>query len=208
MAPGAWSAYGESMRLFAVVWLLFLPPFPGQSPIPASTRANSAVAEAITHALVGQWTGVLEYRDYSEPATSNKRVQLPTWLSISAQPEGLRLAYVYDDGPSKVVTEEDSVVIDGNTGSYTVVGTNRIIQRSTVAGLDQLKDGRGILTLSGAATDNKMPAEIRTTWTIRRNLLSWLEEVRPAGTTGAFAFRHLYTFTRAEAPAARGAALP
>lgn len=56
---------------------------------------------ALTAALLGRWVGVLEYRDYSEPPTSTKRVQLPAWLTIRPVPEGVFLESTYDDGPSK-----------------------------------------------------------------------------------------------------------
>ena len=54
--------------------------------------------------------------------------------------------------------------------------------------------------LKGADTENKQPAEIRETVSLRRNLLTILEETRPVGASGDFAFRHRYVFTRAETP--------
>ncbi len=185
--------------------LLLGPALAGQTPTAAGDSTTADLQAPLRQALVGHWTGALEYRDYSEPAASTKRVELPTWLTISGQPEGLRFEYVYDDGPGKVVTEKDAVVVDVKAASYRVTGEDHTDQRYAVAGLESLKDGRGTLTLSGPGTDNKKPAEIRTTWVIRRNLLSWLEEVRPAGTGEAFVFRHRYTFTRAEAPIDGGA---
>ena len=190
------------MRLF----LLTLAVIAGT--LSAQTRASiqpavsaTATQAALTNALLGHWTGVLEYRDYSEPATSPKRVQLPTWLHIGTQPEGLRFEYTYDDGPSKVVFSNDTVVVDTGARTYRVMGTDNLAESYTMTGVETLKDGRGTLMLTGTGKDNDQLAEIRTTWTIRRNLLSWLEEVRPAGSTEPFTFRHRYTFTRAETPA-------
>ena len=153
-------------------------------------------------ALLGNWTGVLEYRDYSEPATSTKRVQLPTWLGIKEAPEGIFFDYVYDDGPNKVVTERHVVVLDLRQKTYKVMSTDAVAVIYVIAGADKLKNGRGELILTGEGKDADKPAEIRTTWTIRRNLLSWLEEVRPAKSEAPFAFRHRYTFVRAETPQA------
>ena len=129
-------------------------------------------------------------------------MQLPTWLTITAASAGgLTFDYLYDDGPNKVVTSTDRVTLDLAQGTYTVKGSDPAPELYKLSGADELKDGRGVLVLTGTGTDSKKPADIRTTLTIRRNLLTWLEEVRPAGSAQAFAFRHRYTFTRAEHPA-------
>jgi len=165
---------------------------------------------ALETALTGRWVGVLEYRDYSEPAGSTKRVQLPTWLEIQPAPEGMRLVYTYDDGiypngTAKILEERDVVVFDTASKIYRAMENGKPWESYAVAGLDALKDGRGELVLTGPGTENNKPAEMRTTWTIRRNLLTILEETRPAGTQEGFAFRHRYVFTRAEIPKAAAA---
>lgn len=167
-----------------------------QAPSPAATSQQAA----LTQALLGRWTGVLEYRDYSEPPTSNKRVELPTWLTIRSAPEGLLLDYTYDDGPAKTVFSHSALAVNLESRTYKVLGTDAVTESYTVTNPEVLKEGHGTLALIGTGMDNDKPAEIRTTWTIRRNLLSWLEEVRPAGSTAPFSFRHRYLFTRAEAP--------
>ncbi len=46
---------------------------------PALFSQQGATANVdLQPALSGDWVGVLEYRDYSEPAGSTKQVQLPT----------------------------------------------------------------------------------------------------------------------------------
>jgi hypothetical protein len=65
--------------------------------------------------------------------------------------------------------------------------------------LDQLRQGLGILTLTGAGTENGKPVEVRTTLRIGRNILEILRET--AATGQAFTFRHSYTMVRATAPA-------
>jgi hypothetical protein len=162
--------------------------------------ASATAQQQLTSALLGQWTGVLEYRDYSEPATSTKRVQLPTWLTIRQAPEGVVLDYIYDDGPNKTVFSHNALDVDLAKFLYRVVGTDSGIEQYSISGADTLKDGHGILTLLGKGKDAGKPAEVRMTWTVRRNLLSWLEEVRPEGSSEPFVFRHRYTFTRAQAP--------
>ena len=69
-------------------------------------------------AMVGKWVGVLEYRDYAEPPTSTKRVKLPTWLTVEGIEGGLQFRYIYDDGPSKTVTELERVRIDVPKARY------------------------------------------------------------------------------------------
>lgn len=158
----------------------------------------------LEHALAGRWAGVLEYRDYSEPVGSAKRVQLPTWLTIEVGAEGIRLTYTYDDGPDKVLEEKDTVVFDLAAKSYRAMENGHPWETYAVAGLEGLKDGRGELVMTGNGVENDKPAEMRVTWTVRRNLLMILEETRSRGSQGAFAFRHRYVFTRVETPVATG----
>lgn len=177
------------MRLLTFVLLpLLCAPHParGQTMPPAPLAQHAA--SAVDAALLGRWIGVLEYRDYSEPASSTKRVQLPTWLTIRPAPEGVSFDYTYDDGPAKTVVSHSAIAIDTAAQTYQVSGTGASPERYVIAGLEKLRDGRGELILSGQGTDNQQPAEIRTALTIRRNLLSWLEEVRPAGSMGPLSF--------------------
>jgi hypothetical protein len=137
-----------------------------------------------------------------ETATSNKRVALPTWLSITdAEPsKTLKWHYVYDDGPTKIVEETDIVTFDPASSSYAEADNGKPAQIFKVAGYDTLRSGHGTLVLTGAGTENDKPSETRVTMHIERNLISFVEETRPTGTTDSFAFRHLYRFTRATAP--------
>lgn len=166
--------------------------------LPQASVAPPA-ANDIYAALVGAWVGTLEYRDYSEPPTSNKRVKLPTWLSIAQARDNLRFEYVYDDGPSKTVKESSMVHIDMVAAVYTNMDLAGNLKDSyKIVGLDQLRLGRGILTLTGAGTENEKPVEVRTTLRIGRNILEISRETAPSGQ--AFTFRHSYTMVRALAP--------
>ena len=165
---------------------------------PSQTQAD------LRAALVGNWSGVLEYRDYSEPAGSTKRTVLPTWLAITADGPALRWHYIYDDGPTKTVEETDTVTFDVAHSGYTEGSKGMPPLLSTVSGYDTLRAGHGTLILTGSGTDNDKPAETRTTLTIRRNLIDILEEVRPAKSTGPFVFRHSLRFVRAAAPTPNG----
>lgn len=167
--------------------------------IPANLKAD------LQKSLVGDWTGVLEYRDYSEPVTSTKREKLPTWLSISTAGTAESWHYIYDDGPSKVVEETDTVAFDPAASTYSEADDDKPAQVFKVTGFETLTNGRGQLVLTGSGTENDKPSEMRITLTIRRNLLEILEETRPAGSAEAFAFRHAFRFTRAKPPAVTAA---
>jgi hypothetical protein len=74
-------------------------------------------ADRLEAALVGSWTGTLEYRDYR----SERRVTLPTKLVVEAEgPERLTLAYTYDDGPGKTVTSQERITIDRGRSTYRI----------------------------------------------------------------------------------------
>ena len=165
----------------------------------AQTPVAQQAAKEIDAALVGTWAGTLEYRDYSEPPTSDKRVKLPTWLSVSHAGDNLRFDYIYDDGPSKTVKENSLVHIDTGSAVYTTMDSvGKLEDTYKIAGLDQLRSGRGVLTLTGVGTENGKPVEVRTTLRIGRNILEVMRET--ASTGQAFTFRHSYTMVRAAAP--------
>jgi hypothetical protein len=157
-----------------------------------------SIAE-LQQALVGSWAGTLEYRDFSEPAASTKRVKLPTWLRIESAGAGLRFSYVYDDGPAKTVTETSLVRIDPVAARYAVLDAAGKLESSyAIAGLAQLKQGRGSLTLTGPGTENQVAVDVRTTIRIGRNILEITRETAAPGQT--FTFRHAYTLVRAAPP--------
>ena len=183
------------MRALVLITTLLLPcALTAQTPPPAQIQAD------LRQALLGDWTGVLEYRDYSEPATSTRRVLLPTWLSIAPSGSTQAWHYIYDDGPTKVVVETDTVSFDPANSTYAESDNSKPSHLFKVTGYDMLRNGRGQLILTGSGTDNNKPAETRLTLTIRRNLLEILDETRPSGSSDPFAFRHLFRFTRATPP--------
>ncbi len=174
------------------------------APALAQSPAAGDPARDVALALTGDWAGYLEYRDYSEPATSTKRVQLPTWLAVTPSGGGLSFHYIYDDGPKKTVEETDLVVLDAAKKTFTSSEPGHSAEVYSVAGFDSLREGHGQLVLTGKGTDDNKPAEMRLTITLRRNLMEWLLEERPAGSIEAFTFRHLYRYTRTKAPAVTG----
>ena len=69
-----------------------------------------------------------------------------------------------------------------------------------IAGLVQLRQGRGNLTRTGPGTENQAPVEVRTTLRFGRHILEITRETAAAGQP--FTFRHAYTLVRAAPPAA------
>ncbi len=162
------------------------------------TVPTSNTPQDLQIAMSGRWVGYLEYRDYSEPPTSNKRVQLATWLEIKPSDDGLTLHYIYDDGPNKIVESKETVKLDAAHARY-VSEDNGKAREYHVSGFESLKGGLGTLILTGTGTENGNPAEFLVTLRVRRNILEWTEESRSPG-AGEFAFRHMVRVTRAQAP--------
>jgi hypothetical protein len=187
------------MRKLLLVSVYMLPfGLAAQTPLAAAPPAQ--IQTALTQALTGDWTGILEYRDYSEPETSTKRVQLPTWLHIAPSDGKLTWYFVYDDGPNKTVDETLHIALDVAAGTYAITNDHNRTEIYKVSGYTALSGGRGTLLILGPGTDNDKPVETRITLTVRRNLLQMIEENRPPTGTAPFVFRHSYTFTRATAP--------
>lgn len=146
--------------------------------------------------LLGDWVGQLEYRDFS----SDQRVLLPTWLSVTAGRDGksLQFAYTYDDGPSKTVKELSTVALDESSETATFT-SDRDHSSDTykVEGMPEFtKTGRGKLLLTGKGMENDKPVDVRIVIVVRRNLYTYQKETRLPGQD--YLFRDGYTFTRKE----------
>ena len=186
------------LALPVLIGLVFSAGLSAQNPV-QSPAPESATLTELQHSLVGSWVGTLEYRDYSEPSTSTKRVKLPTWLTIQTVGTDLRFAYIYDDGPTKTVTETSIVRIDPSGAHFTYLDEKGKVEESlSIAGWLKLQQGRGTLTLTGSSIDNGTVADVRVTIRVGRNVLEIVREAAPAGQ--ALAFRHAYTFVRTSPP--------
>ncbi|MDQ2929316.1 MAG: hypothetical protein M3Y05_00635 [Gemmatimonadota bacterium] len=198
-----------TVRLVSLLSLLAIIGLVGW-PLRIAAQAPAAAPSDLNAAFVGDWTGQLEYRDY----TTNERTYLPTWLKIleSADHRSLVFSYVYDDGPAKTVRERVGFVLDPAARKATLTDrdeTSSKVKTSVstyeVSGLDEFrKTGRGVLVLTGAGEDNDKPADVRITITLRRNLYTARKEVRATGSVDDkdYEFRDGYLFTRARSPVA------
>ena len=187
-------------KLLLTASLLLAATLHAQAPAPLAIAPPAQIESDLRAALVGQWTGFLEYRDYSEPDDSTKRVQLPTWLTITPDGPNLKQYFLYDDGPNKTVDETLNIGLNVAASTYTITNDHGHVETYRVTGYDGLHGGRGDLIITGPTIDNGRPAETRILLTIRRNLIAWTEENRPTAST-PYVFRHKYVLTRAQSPA-------
>ena len=191
-----------------LAWSLFLlPSVPGQTLLPGNVdrvvqvQSSSTSVSNICQGFIGEWTGVLEYRDFQ----SDDRVKLPTWLTVQASPDGASLdfAYTYDDGPNKIVKEISRVTVDSQTRTFTFT-SDRDNSRDVyqLSGIESFAAaGRGTLQLTGSGSENGKKVDVRITIKLGRNSYTYQKETRLAGAD--FLFRDGYTLVRRNPPAAR-----
>jgi hypothetical protein len=165
-----------------------------QAQTPAGSSAPSIDSRQVYQVCAGQWAGTLEYRDFQ----SDKHVSLPTNLEAGIAPDGksLRLTYIYDDGPGKIVRESSSPVVDPEKRIVTITSDRtKPGEQLTISNIDEIsRTKRLTLILTGAGEDNNKRVDVRSTLSCGPNSLSWLRETRAAGQD--FAFRDKYSFTR------------
>lgn len=181
------------MRKHGSIWLALFLSVAITSALPQGTPAASD-REQLYSALTGDWTGQLEYRDFS----NDQRVVLPTWLEVSSAEDGrsLRFSNTYDDGPTKTVTEKSTVTVDTAARRFTI-RSDRDNSSDSYSMLDFAgftTAGHARFTLAGTGKENDHAVDVRITVTIDRNMYRFLKETRPPG--GEFSFRDGYVFTR------------
>ncbi len=158
------------------------------------TRAARPTRAALYAAMAGSWTGALEYKDYSNP---KRRVTLPTKLAITLAPDSsaLLMHYVYDDGPGKIVEDDDRFVANATVSTIAWGGLKSAAQQYVVSdAVGAATAGRIAIVLQGEGMDDNKPATIRETITLSADSLRILKETRFAGSD--FAFRHEYRMHR------------
>lgn len=125
---------------------------------------------------------------------------LPTILDIQRVKgiPSLALHYIYDDGPTKVAQDTETVTVDPAAATYTVVSEDgkETTKDSLVGAGALLKTHRGTLVRFGKGTENGKAVDVRTTLTVAADRLTILKETRPLA--GTFQFRDQYTLRRVE----------
>jgi hypothetical protein len=142
----------------------------------------------------GHWVGTLEYKDYSNP---DKRVTLPTILDITPSAKGgVAMHYIYDDGPGKTVTGDDTFIFSTDNTTVDWTGAKQSAPEIFAVQSFDHNDAARVLTivLQREGDDDRKPATIRETIRLTETGLTILKEVRPTGQD--FSFRHVYRLTR------------
>jgi hypothetical protein len=143
-------------------------------------------------ALIGTWSGTLEYRDYR----SERRVTLPTTLVIKRLGDGaLTFAYTYDDGPGKTVTAQDRITIDSAKQTFRIQNADGSYD-ATFAVTDFAASGADghRVVLTGKGEENKVAVDLRITITVTPASFTMLRESRQPGEE--FLFRNRYEMKR------------
>ncbi|MBC7366377.1 MAG: hypothetical protein H7343_06115 [Undibacterium sp.] len=141
----------------------------------------------------GEWTGVLEYRDYQPP---HGRVTLPTLLEVTPTPDAaaLILRFVYDDGPKKTVKSTSRLAFDPDARRLIWTDESKPARpEDTFTLAEASPDGTRLVFLGTQMDDNKTS---RVRYTFATAASSWriLKETTSDGPD--FAFRHEYRFRR------------
>ncbi len=136
--------------------------------------ANTDTAAVTAKVLAGDWTGTLEYRDYSD----DSRETLPALM----QSNGQVLAWTFDDGPGKTVRSSETWAFDATGQMLTITsGSNapdpwRVVESRTSG------DGASItIVLEGESLENGRTVIARKILTRDGNRLRITKQTRVAG---------------------------
>lgn len=145
------------------------------------TFATATYAQTTTtyfQDVAGRWRGTLEYADY----TSNKRVQMKTFVTITPSADGrsATIATVYDDF-GKIYRSSGVDRLDPTGGKYIDDGTEY-----SIASIE-----KGRIVILGKTQDGNSVEPTRKTITYTADTLTILKETREPWT-----FRNSYTLKR------------
>lgn len=137
-------------------------------------------------ALAGDWSGTLDYRDFGD----DRRVVLPTKLTVTGTGDEARLAFTFDDGPGKTVQASQwlRLLADGGV----LAGEERHApERMRVLERRGGGDARELtLVAEGTGNENGASVEVRTVLARRGDVLSLSRLTRRPGEP--FLLRHAY----------------
>ncbi|GMU00339.1 hypothetical protein KH5H1_44590 [Corallococcus caeni] len=151
----------------------------------AKASAPPAVP-TLAFALAGSWSGTLDYRDFG----SDRRVVLPTLLTVTGEGEEARLDFTFDDGPGKTVRAAQVLRIRAGgaeleSAEGDATGRMRILERRGGSDTRELT-----LVAEGSGHENGTPVEVRTVLSRRGAVLSLSRLTRHPGEP--FLLRHVY----------------
>ena len=157
-----------------------------------ATAAAQDTPHPLAAALVGSWSGTLEYRDF----TTDRRVTLPTTLVVASRAGNvLTFDYTYDEGKGRSVRSSYVVTITPVPPTYRVESSDGLNDTTfDASGFSDIRGGAGTVILSGRGRENDRDVDVRTTVIITPATLSMRRDSRRQGEE--WQFRNKYTFTR------------
>jgi hypothetical protein len=148
--------------------------------------------------FLGKWTGELEYWDSS----SDQRVKLPSWLQVRVSTDGksLDFHFTFDDGPKKIVEDNNRSSIDPSKDSFKKFSVEHKSEESyQLSGIEAFAENQGgTLVFSGMEIENDKKVDIRIIINTGRNHYRDLKQTRASG--AEFLFRDALNFVRREPP--------
>jgi hypothetical protein len=150
--------------------------------------------KALHAALGGRWTGTLRYRDYQDSA---RFVSLPTVVqgTTATDSASVRLDFVYDDGPGKIVRSSDTFALNAQARTL-VWGSADGKHAPSRFAVRQFSGGdRMTLIVEMNGEDDDRKALIRETLTVDANELHIVKEVQ-FNADAPWLFRHEYSLSR------------
>ena len=156
-----------------------------------------AVAPNAFDPFVGNWSGALEYKDYSG---GTGRVKVPVKLEVKSSDASTASWYFdYDDFGKTVISDETHSWKSGKySGKYTIKfkGKPEVQEYVSKDFAALVKSGIGKAVLIGSELEDGKKVEVRRTITLEKTTLMTLKETRPPN--GVFAFRNQSTYSRSK----------
>lgn len=136
--------------------------------------ATTDSAELTAKILAGDWTGTLDYRDYSD----DTRETLPTLM----QSDGVVLTWTFDDGPGKTVRSSETWAFDATGQSLTITSGSNAPDKWRVVESRASSDGASVtIVLDGESIENGRTVIARKIVTRDGNRLRITKQTRVAG---------------------------
>ncbi len=136
--------------------------------------ATPNTAAVVAKALAGDWTGTLDYRDYS----ADTRETLPAVL----QSDGKVLAWTFDDGPGKTVRSSETWTFDATGQSLIITAGKNGPDQWRVVESRASADGASLtIVLDGESIENGREVFARKILTRDGNRLRITKQTRVAG---------------------------
>lgn len=155
-------------------------------------------ATMLRNGLAGSWSGALGYRDYQ----SNDLFEIPVATTIEVVPDGVTQIRrsLFDDGPDKPVWITTISLDDPAAGTVTASSyrSGRPVELSTqtVSVASYVDPTHWSVIYERTGRDGDADAEIRVTETRDGADLLEIKEVRPVGSSEAWAYRNQTRLTR------------